>query len=316
MSSIKLGADSGGGTVALKGPASTTGNAAVQLTLPVDDGTTGQYLKTDGSGALSWATVSSTPEGTAIQSTGESGGSKFLREDGDGTCSWQTVSTTPADNSITGAKIAMGSDAAGDLLYYNGTDYARLAKGNNGETLESGATPIWKKRGRAIGFDAGYNTGGSSVTNSYIGTSWVEMAGASTATYVPKETDSILHVRIAPTIFMYNRGSNNWEQFRGYFYYKHQTTGNTSWTQVSGTEGNIRSLGMFDHSSQTHGFWDNRRQPCEMEYDHSVTAGEWIQFTIYWRGAHTADNYDASWNQDSNNQGPMRWSITEYSTRT
>ena len=53
-----------------------------------------------------------------------------------------------------------------------------------------------------------------------------------------------------------------------------------------------------------------------MEYDHSVTAGEWIQFTIYWRGAHTADNYDASWNQDSNNQGPMRWSITEYSTRT
>ena len=32
-----------------------------------------------------------------------------------------------ADNSITGAKIAMGSDAAGDILYYNGTDYARLA---------------------------------------------------------------------------------------------------------------------------------------------------------------------------------------------
>jgi len=31
-------------------------------------------------------------EGTAIKSTGESGGTKFLREDGDGTCSFQTVS--------------------------------------------------------------------------------------------------------------------------------------------------------------------------------------------------------------------------------
>lgn len=29
------------------------------------------------------------PEGTAVKSTGETGGVKFLREDGDGTCSWQ-----------------------------------------------------------------------------------------------------------------------------------------------------------------------------------------------------------------------------------
>ena len=57
MAELKIKADSGGGTVSLKGPATTTSNAAVQLTLPVDDGTSGQYLKTDGSGALSWATV-------------------------------------------------------------------------------------------------------------------------------------------------------------------------------------------------------------------------------------------------------------------
>ena len=30
-------------------------------------------------------------EGTAVLSTGETGGSKFLREDGDGTCSWQAI---------------------------------------------------------------------------------------------------------------------------------------------------------------------------------------------------------------------------------
>ena len=58
MAELKIKADSGGGTVSFKGPATTTSNAAVQLTLPVDDGTASQYLQTDGSGALSWATVS------------------------------------------------------------------------------------------------------------------------------------------------------------------------------------------------------------------------------------------------------------------
>lgn len=31
------------------------------------------------------------PEGTAVLSTGETGGTKFLREDGDGSCSWQAI---------------------------------------------------------------------------------------------------------------------------------------------------------------------------------------------------------------------------------
>ena len=64
MAELKIKADSGGGTVSLKGPATTTSNAAVQLTLPVDDGTANQYLKTDGSGALSWATVTDTDTDT------------------------------------------------------------------------------------------------------------------------------------------------------------------------------------------------------------------------------------------------------------
>jgi len=55
MAELKIKADSGGGTVSFKGPATTTSNAAVQLTLPVDDGTADQYLKTNGSGVLSWA---------------------------------------------------------------------------------------------------------------------------------------------------------------------------------------------------------------------------------------------------------------------
>ena len=35
-----------------------------------------------------------TPEGTAVKSTGESGTTKFLRVDGDGTCSWQVPPDT------------------------------------------------------------------------------------------------------------------------------------------------------------------------------------------------------------------------------
>ena len=42
MAELKIKADSGGGTVSLKGPATTTSNAAVQLTLPVHDGSANQ----------------------------------------------------------------------------------------------------------------------------------------------------------------------------------------------------------------------------------------------------------------------------------
>ena len=44
MSEIKLSADSGGGTTSLKGPASTTGNAALTYTLP--NATTGGVIRT------------------------------------------------------------------------------------------------------------------------------------------------------------------------------------------------------------------------------------------------------------------------------
>ena len=51
-----------------------------------------------------------------------------------------------ADNAVNGTKIALGSDAQGDIMYYNGSDYTRLAKGNASQVLKmnSGATaPEW-----------------------------------------------------------------------------------------------------------------------------------------------------------------------------
>ena len=57
MAELKIKADSGGGTVSFKGPSTTTSNAAVQLTLPVDDGAADTFLKSNGSGVLSWASA-------------------------------------------------------------------------------------------------------------------------------------------------------------------------------------------------------------------------------------------------------------------
>ena len=64
---IKLNAATGGGSVSLSAPNSTTSNADVTLTLPPNDGDASQYLQTDGAGALSWQTVTSTEyQGPAV----------------------------------------------------------------------------------------------------------------------------------------------------------------------------------------------------------------------------------------------------------
>ena len=55
MSKIKLNAATGGGSVSLEAPSSTTSNADVELKLPIADGSAGQFMKTDGSGNLAFA---------------------------------------------------------------------------------------------------------------------------------------------------------------------------------------------------------------------------------------------------------------------
>jgi hypothetical protein len=52
---------------------------------------------------------------------------------------------TIANNVVTGAMIALGSDATGDIMYYNGTDYVRLAAGAANSTLTMTAgLPAWQ----------------------------------------------------------------------------------------------------------------------------------------------------------------------------
>ena len=91
------------------------GNDTVGWVLPTADGTANYPLTTTGSNVLAFAQIDT----AAI-----------------------------ADNAVDGAKIAMGSDAAGDVLYHNGTDYVRLAKPGTpkGEILSfntSAVAPSW-----------------------------------------------------------------------------------------------------------------------------------------------------------------------------
>ena len=66
MSQLKLTADSGGGTVAIKGPASTTGNAAIELTVPgtgsgtLAVGDTGKILQVISSNKITVQSTTST----------------------------------------------------------------------------------------------------------------------------------------------------------------------------------------------------------------------------------------------------------------
>ena len=106
----------------------------------------GKFLRSNGSSSNpSWETVTSTPEGTAILSTGESGGSKYLREDGDGTSSWQAVPAGITINNNADNRVITGSGTANTLegeasLTFDGTKVTSPAISASNGIIETAAT--------------------------------------------------------------------------------------------------------------------------------------------------------------------------------
>ena len=101
------------------------GNDTVGWVLPTADGTANYPLTTTGSNVLAFAQLASAAIADDAVTT-----DKII------------------NNAVDGTKIAMGSDAAGDVLYHNGTDYVRLAKPGTpkGEILSfntSAVAPSW-----------------------------------------------------------------------------------------------------------------------------------------------------------------------------
>ncbi|MFA8301209.1 MAG: hypothetical protein ACEPOV_13665, partial [Hyphomicrobiales bacterium] len=102
---------------------------AIPTELPAQASHAGKALMTDGTDATWTVIPAELPDVT-------SHGGKYLTTDGTN-ISWDNIS-------ISGNDIAMGSDAQGDIMYYDGTKYDRLAAGTNGQVLMMGVTsPEW-----------------------------------------------------------------------------------------------------------------------------------------------------------------------------
>ena len=139
MSEIKLTADSGGGTTSLKAPSTTTSNADVVLKLPVADGSSGQVLNTDGSGQLSFTTVSGTTinnnannrlitgSGTANTLEGEAN----LTFDGDDLL---------LRSSTDGRRISFATDGTSHYMKYDNTLSGIILNGYGGIAFETFGT--------------------------------------------------------------------------------------------------------------------------------------------------------------------------------
>ena len=136
------------------------GNDTVGWVLPTADGTANYPLTTTGSNVLAFAQIDT----TAI-----------------------------ANNAVDGTKIAMGSDAAGDVLYNNGTDYVRLAKGTASQHLamNSGVTaPEWVTP-RLLGMGHNYRSGYTDVASTSMTDSGLAI------TYTKVNASSDLYVDVA-----------------------------------------------------------------------------------------------------------------------
>jgi len=82
-----------------------------------------------------------------------------------------------ADNAVTGAKIALGSDALGDLMYYDGTNWVRLAAGaasTPGQVLKTNgaAAPSWLTLGTGAARNIAVGT--TAPTTPAVNDIWVD----------------------------------------------------------------------------------------------------------------------------------------------
>lgn len=139
-------------------------------------GTAGQLLRTAGAGANpAWSTPTfpnsvaqgDVPYGSAsnvISMLGAGTSGQFLQTQGAGA---NPVWALPADLSIT-------SQAQGDILYFNGTNWVRLAAGTDGQVLETngaGANPVWADSNSAWTFVETITLTGTSDASSTLPTS-------------------------------------------------------------------------------------------------------------------------------------------------
>ena len=125
MSKIKLNAASGGGSVSLEAPTSTTSNANVVFKLPVADGSSGQALTTNASGQLPFASVAGGKIGQVLSAAKTDTFSRNSSSFGDIT--GISVDITPA---ATTSKVLVLVDLKVGAEHGDGDFHLRLVRGS------------------------------------------------------------------------------------------------------------------------------------------------------------------------------------------
>ena len=125
MSKIKLNAASGGGSVSLEAPTSTTSNANVVFKLPVADGSSGQALTTNASGQLAFASVAGGKIGQVLSAAKTDTFSRNSSSFGDIT--GISVDITPA---ATTSKVLVLVDLRVGAEHGDGDFHLRLVRGS------------------------------------------------------------------------------------------------------------------------------------------------------------------------------------------
>jgi hypothetical protein len=220
-----------------------------------------------------------------ITHTGNSGTSNIVLGSA-GQVTVQGVLTTTgglADNSVDGANIALGSDAQGDIMYYNGTDYVRLAKGTAGQALlmNSGATaPEWGEGGgkilqgpvRATDANMGVRFTLTNSANTWTDTGYDVVITPTSATSLIQVTFKIYCTRGSGTEPEYKIQANGVDKDIGnpiYIDVSGTIVPNWVWTYAPGsTSQQTISLWIKAASTGTmhHGYWQSASVPSSPTY--------------------------------------------------
>ena len=152
-------------------------------------------------------------EGTAILSTGETGGSKFLREDGDGTCSWQSIPGGGAVDSVNGQTgvVVLDADDIDDSSTTN-----KFATSNQLANADSAVQP--GDNVSDLTNDSGFITSAGVTfenlnTNGDVGTGAAQVAAGNhnhSGDYEPADATILKDADIGSTVQAYDANLPTW----------------------------------------------------------------------------------------------------------
>ena len=189
---------SGTGKVWIRSNLTTTGTLiAKSLTYPTSDGTSGQVIKTDGAGTLSFTTISSTPGGSTTQvqynSSGSFAGSANLTFDGTTlTATALTIDTNTLYVDATNNAVGVGTTSPNTYgkLTVSGGDIAILAQNDVRFYDTDNSNYVSLRSAGTVAANITWTLPSTDGTNTQVlqtdgsgGLSWANSGGSSAAGY-------------------------------------------------------------------------------------------------------------------------------------